>query len=124
MSKPFRHGLALGKFYPLHAGYSNLIRKALRQCDEVTVQLLVNSAETNPLKTRLTWLQQEHPNANIVAGVDDSEVDFDSPTAWDEHMRAIERLLPKPIDAAFTSNECSAELVRRLGALWVQVDPG
>lgn len=124
MTKPFRHGLVLGKFYPLHAGHSNLIRTALRQCDEVTVQLLVNSAETIPLKTRLAWLQEEHPTANVVAEIDDAEVDFDSPTAWDDHMKVIERLLPKPVDAAFTSDEYGAELARRLGATWVQVDPG
>ena len=124
MTKPFRHGLVLGKFYPLHAGHSNLIRTALRQCDEVTVQLLVNSAETIALEARLAWLQEEHPTANVVAEIDDAEVDFDSPTAWDDHMRVIERLLPRPVDAAFTSDDYGAELARRLGATWVQVDPG
>ena len=124
MTKRFRHGLVLGKFYPLHAGHSNLIRTALRMCDQVTVQLLVNSAETIPLETRLAWLQEEHPTAHIVGEIDDAEVDFDSPTAWDEHMRVIERLLPAPVDAAFTSDEYGAELAQRLGAEWVQVDPG
>jgi HTH-type transcriptional repressor of NAD biosynthesis genes len=124
VTKRFRHGLVLGKFYPLHAGHSNLIRTALRQCDEVTVQLLVNSAERIPLATRLAWLQEEHPTAHIVAEIDDAEVDFDSPTAWDDHMRVIERLLPTPVDAAFTSDEYGAELALRLGAEWVQVDPG
>ena len=81
MTKPFRHGLVLGKFYPLHAGHSNLIRTALRQCDEVTVQLLVNSAETIPLETRLAWLQEEHPPAHTVAEIDEPKVDFDSPAA-------------------------------------------
>ncbi|WP_375406154.1 hypothetical protein [uncultured Amnibacterium sp.] len=60
----------------------------------MTVQLLVNSAETIPLKTRLAWLQEEHPTANIVAEIVDAEVDLDSPTAWDDHMKVIERLLP------------------------------
>lgn len=124
MTKPFRHGLVLGKFYPLHAGHSNLIRTALRQCGEVTVQLLVNSAETIPLETRLAWLQEEHPTANIVAEIDDAEVDFDSPTAWDDHMKVTERLLPKPVDAAFTGGDYGAELARRLGTTWVEVDPG
>ena len=124
MTNRFRHGLVLGKFFPLHAGHSNLIRTALRSCERVTVQLLVSSAEGIPLETRLRWLQEEHPTAHVVAAIDDAEVDFDSPTAWDEHMRVIERLLPGPVDAAFTSDDYGDELARRLGATWVQVDPG
>ncbi|WP_375388367.1 AAA family ATPase [uncultured Amnibacterium sp.] len=124
MTKRFRHGLVLGKFYPLHVGHSNLIRTALRMCDRVTVELLVNSAETIPLETRLAWLQEEHPTANVVAAMDDAEVDFDSPTAWDEHMLVIEGLLDAPVDAVFTCDDYGVELARRLDAEWVQVDPG
>jgi hypothetical protein len=32
----------------------------------VTVQGLVNSAETIPLEARLAWLREEHPTANVV----------------------------------------------------------
>jgi HTH-type transcriptional regulator, transcriptional repressor of NAD biosynthesis genes len=120
----FHHGLVLGKFYPLHAGHSNLIQTALRQCDRVTVQLLAASWETIPLETRLAWLQEEHPTAHIVAAMDDAEVDFDSPTAWDEHMLVIEGLLDAPVDAVFTGDDYGVELARRLDAEWVQVDRG
>jgi NadR type nicotinamide-nucleotide adenylyltransferase len=123
-SRRFRHGLVLGKFYPLHAGHQALIRAASRSCDRVTVQLLASSVESIPLDVRAEWLRSEHPEVCVVAAMDDAEVDFRSPTAWDEHMRLIESLLDEPVDAAFTSDAYGSELARRLGAAWVQVDPG
>jgi HTH-type transcriptional repressor of NAD biosynthesis genes len=120
----FRHGLVLGKFYPLHAGHSNLIRTALARCDRVTVQLLGASQESIPLAVREAWLREEHPTARVVSAMDDAEVDFDSADAWDAHMVPIRALLDAPVDAVFSSDPYGAELAARLGAGWVQVDPG
>jgi HTH-type transcriptional regulator, transcriptional repressor of NAD biosynthesis genes len=118
----FRHGLVLGKFYPLHAGHSHLIRTALSRCAEVTVELLGASAESISLSTREEWLREEHPTARVVAAVDDAPVDFGSPAAWDEHMVVIESLLPSTVDAVFAGDPYGAELARRLGARFVPVD--
>jgi NadR type nicotinamide-nucleotide adenylyltransferase len=123
-SRHFRHGLVLGKFYPLHAGHQALIRAASRSCDRVTVQVLASSVESIPLDVRAEWLRAEHPEVSVVAAMDDAAVDFHSPAAWDEHLRLIESLLDEPVDAAFTSDAYGSELARRLGAEWVQVDPG
>ncbi|MBX0301817.1 AAA family ATPase [Cryobacterium sp. 1639] len=124
MAERLGHGLVLGKFYPLHAGHSNLIRTALARCDRVTVQLLGASQESIPLDVREQWLREEHPTARIVSAIDDAPVDFDSADAWDEHMVLIRALLPAPVDAVFSSDPYGAELAARLGARWVQVDPG
>lgn len=124
MSRRFGHGLVLGKFYPFHAGHQLLIRTASAQCERLTVQVLANSAETIPLDVRVAWIREEHPEVNVVGGMDEAEVDFDSPAAWDAHMEVIEALLDAPVDAAFTSDEYGAELARRLSATWVQVNPG
>ena len=43
------HGLVLGKFYPFHSGHSHLIRRAQRDSDRVTVQVLGASVESIPL---------------------------------------------------------------------------
>ncbi|QYF75563.1 AAA family ATPase [Cryobacterium sp. PAMC25264] len=120
----FRHGLVLGKFYPLHAGHSSLIRTALTRCNRVTVQLLGASQESIPLSVREEWLREEHPTARIVSAIDDAPVDFDSPDAWEEHMVPIRALLDSPVDAVFSSDPYGAELAARLDARWVQVDPG
>ncbi|WP_318152692.1 AAA family ATPase [Microbacterium helvum] len=120
----FRHGLVIGKFYPLHAGHSHLIREALRASDRVTVQVLAASVESIPLATRADWIREEHPTAHVVAAIDDAPVDFDSADAWDAHTAVIAGLLDRPVDAVFTSDAYGAELAGRLGVQWVQVDPG
>jgi len=122
--RTFRHGLVLGKFYPLHAGHSALIRTAEAACDRVTVQVLASSVESIPLEVRAAWLREEHPGCRIVAAMDEAEVDFDSPAAWDAHLTVISSLLDEPVDAVFTSDAYGAELARRLHSSWVQVDPG
>jgi HTH-type transcriptional repressor of NAD biosynthesis genes len=114
----------LGKFYPLHAGHSNLIRTALRRSDRVTVQLLGATQESIPLIVREEWLREEHPTARVVSAIDDAPVNFDSAEAWEAHMVPIRALLDGPVDAVFSSDPYGAELAARLGATWVQVDPG
>ena len=120
----FEHGLVLGKFYPLHVGHQHLVRTALQQCRRVTVQVLGATVETIPLEVRADWLREEHPTAHVVAALDDAPVDYGSDEAWAEHMAVIEGLLDAPVDAVFTSDEYGSELADRLGASWVQVDPG
>lgn len=121
--REFRHGLIIGKFYPLHAGHLALIRAALERCERVTVELLVASVESIPLETRAEWLRQEHPTVRLVTAVDDAPVDYGSDEAWTDHMRVIEGLLDAPVDAVFTSDSYGEELARRLAATWVCVDP-
>jgi NadR type nicotinamide-nucleotide adenylyltransferase len=124
MAKRFRHALVLGKFYPLHAGHSALIRAASAQSDRVTVEVLASSVESIPLDARTGWVREEHPQCRVVAAMDEAEVDFESAAAWDAHMPLIEALLDEPVDAVFTSDDYGAELARRLRATWVRVDPG
>lgn len=120
----YAHGLVLGKFWPLHAGHSNLIDTALANCDRVTVQVIANSHQDTPLATRVSWIREVHPRAHVVSACDDTPVDFDDPAIWDKHMLVINALLDAPVDAVFTSDDYGAELARRLNANWVQVDPG
>ncbi len=119
----FRHGLVLGKFYPPHAGHHHLIRTALRRCRRVTVEVLAASVESIPLEHRMAWLAEDHPTARVVGTIDDAEVDYASEEAWQAHLVPIRGLLDAPVDAVFTSDPYGAELARRLGADWVQVDP-
>lgn len=122
--KRFRHGLVLGKFYPPHAGHHHLIRTALRACTRVTVEVLASEVESIPLQHRIDWLTEDHPTARVVGGMDEAEVDYNSPAAWDAHMAVIQDLLDEPVDAVFTSDPYGSELARRLDATWVRVDPG
>jgi HTH-type transcriptional repressor of NAD biosynthesis genes len=123
-SAGYRHGLVIGKFYPLHAGHSALIRAASRSCDRVTVEVLASRVESIPLDVRADWVREDHPECHVVSGMDDAEIDYDSPAVWDQHMQVIGGLLDSPIDAVFTSDPYGEELARRLDATWVQVDDG
>lgn len=120
----FRHGLVLGKFYPLHAGHSHLISTATQACESVTVQVLASSVESIPVQTRAAWIREDHPDVTVRTAIDDAPIDYESAAVWDQHMRIIESLLDTPADAVFTSDAYGEELARRLGATWVQVDPG
>lgn len=122
--KRHRHGLVIGKFYPLHAGHDHLIREAVRTCDRVTVEVIAASVESIPLATRVEWMREQHPTVHVVATVDDTPVDFASEIAWDAHTAVIAGLLDAPVDAVFSSDEYGEELARRLAAEWVQVDAG
>ena len=122
--RDFGHGIIIGKFYPLHAGHSALIRAAEARCERVTVQLLAASVESIPIDVRAEWIRQDHPTVTLRTAMDDAEIDFHSDAAWDEHMALIESLLDAPVDAVFSSDEYGQELATRLGATWVQVDKG
>ncbi|AEE45610.1 AAA family ATPase [Cellulomonas fimi] len=120
----FAHGLVIGKFYPPHAGHLALVRAALARCARVTVQVLASSQESLPAELRARWLRDELPGAHVVHGLDDAPVDYASEAAWQAHTAVIEGLLDAPVDALFSSDDYGEELARRLGARWVQVDPG
>lgn len=120
----FRHGVVVGKFYPFHAGHAHLIRSATRACDRVSVEVIAASVENIPLERRVAWIREGHPSVRVVDLVDDTPVDFASETAWDAHTATIAGLLDEPADVVFTSDDYGGELARRLGAEWVQVDPG
>ena len=122
--RQYGHGLVLGKFYPLHAGHQQLIRSASARCDRLTVLVLASSVESIPLEVRADWIRREHPEVEVVAGMDELPVDFEDADVWDAHMRLIEALLPGPVDVVLTSDDYGAEMARRLDADWIQVDPG
>lgn len=124
MSERHGHSLVLGKFYPFHSGHSHLIREAQRRSDRVTVQVLGASVESIPLRVRADWIREAHPGVRVAAAMDDAPVDFESESAWDEHMAVIEALLDAPVDAVFSCDAYGGELARRLDARWVRIDEG
>ncbi|WP_328551261.1 AAA family ATPase [Streptomyces sp. NBC_00358] len=121
-TRPYEHGLVLGKFYPPHAGHHHLVRTALAQCDRLTVLVCAASVESVPLADRVAWMREAHPEAEIVGAVDDHAVDLHDPAVWDAHMAVFRSAVPKPVDAVFTSESYGAELARRFDAAEVSVD--
>ncbi|NNG19234.1 AAA family ATPase [Naumannella sp. ID2617S] len=122
--KQFEHGLVLGKFYPFHAGHQQLVRAASARCERVTVQVLGSVVESIPVQVRAEWIRSEHPEVDVVTGMDEIPTDYADARIWDEHLSIITGLLDRAVEAVFTSDDYGAELARRLDARWVQVDPG
>ncbi|HVF52584.1 MAG TPA: AAA family ATPase [Actinomycetota bacterium] len=117
------HGVVVGKFYPPHAGHKYLIGQAEATVDRVTVVLLANSRESIPVGERHAWLQEIHPNVQVVSSVADHPIDYDDASVWDLWEKEIRALCPEPIDLVFSSESYGDELARRLDAEHVPVDP-
>ncbi|GAA4513901.1 nicotinamide-nucleotide adenylyltransferase [Actinoallomurus oryzae] len=119
------HGLVVGKFYPPHAGHHHLIDTAAARCDRLTVVVAASPAETIPIALRAAWLRERHPqpHVEIVAAVDDHEVDYGSDAVWAAHVSVFRAAAGDPVDVVFSSEEYGPELARRLDAEHVPVDP-
>lgn len=123
MKKFFRHGLIVGKFHPLHAGHSHLIRTALASCRRLTVLVIGSPEESIPLEIRVAWVQEEHPNAVVRSATEEAGINFSGPAAWDQHTALVRGMLDAPVDVIFSSNAHGAELARRVKARWIRIDP-
>lgn len=67
MSKPFRRGLVVGKFCPLHRGHELVIDNALSRCDEVWVISYTQPAfERCGADARERWLAERFPSARTL----------------------------------------------------------
>ncbi|MDP3714575.1 MAG: AAA family ATPase [Mycobacteriales bacterium] len=115
-------GLVWGKFLPLHAGHSALIRHAAARCDRLVVVLGARHDEPIDRDLRQAWLEEEHPDVEIRAHWDDADTDYGDPVAWDLHVASLRSVLPEDVDAVFTSEEYGEELARRLGCAHELVD--
>ncbi|GLY81568.1 adenylyltransferase/cytidyltransferase family protein [Actinoallomurus iriomotensis] len=119
------HGLVIGKFYPPHAGHHHLIDTAAARCDRLTVVVAASPVETIPIALRAAWLRERHPQpqVEIVAAVDDNEVDYDSDEVWAAHVAVFRAAAADPVDLVFSSEDYGPELAHRLDAVHVPVDP-
>ncbi|WP_030751284.1 AAA family ATPase [Streptomyces griseus] len=120
----YGHGLVLGRFCPPHAGHHHLVRTALAACERVTVLVRGSSAESPPTADRVAWMREVHPDALVVAAVDDLPADLTGPAVRDARTAVLRAAVPEPVDAVFTSEPYDGESGRRFGAATVLVDPG
>jgi NadR type nicotinamide-nucleotide adenylyltransferase len=120
-----RHGLVVGKFYPPHAGHHHLIDTAAAACERLTVVVAASPLESIPIALRAAWLRERHPqpHVDIVAAVDDIEIDYDSDAVWAAHVEIFRTAARDPVDVVFSSEEYGPELARRLDAVHLAVDP-
>jgi HTH-type transcriptional regulator, transcriptional repressor of NAD biosynthesis genes len=132
----YRHGLVIGKFYPLHAGHSHLIDEAAAACDRVTIVPMDSAVESVALAVREAWLRELYaasPHVRVAGARDDHPVHLDSDKAWRVHTDLMRSAVARAaildgcpeaagIDAVFSSEPYGAELAARFGATAVAVD--
>jgi HTH-type transcriptional regulator, transcriptional repressor of NAD biosynthesis genes len=129
MTRPPRHGLIIGKFYPPHRGHQYLISYAARACGQVTVLVMAARRETIPLRDRVEWLRQsvaDEPSV-VVSGVAcDAPVDYGDASVWAAQVAVMRAALARDgrpsVDAVFSSEPYGAELARWFSAGHVMVD--
>lgn len=120
-AKPYKRGLVVGKFSPLHEGHEYLIQNAFNQCEEVVV--ISYSRPEFPscsAKVREKWIKSVFPPASVLC-VDAATVEsWRAVSAWDlsmpsnsevDHMhrdftyQILSSKLGLEVDAVFTSEE-------------------
>lgn len=108
----------IGKFNPPHKGHRFLIDAALERVDHLSVIVCAKADQDIPADLRATWLQEIHPEAEVLI-LDQSSFNDTDPYAWAE---AILLLLGFKPDFMFSSEEYGDEYARLLGAEHVLVD--
>lgn len=111
-------GLAVGKFWPPHAGHDHLIRTARAQVDHLVVVVCDLPGQDPPASARAAWLADTHPDCDVRVVVDIGH-DDDS-AVWADYTRSF---LPGAPDVVFTSEPYGEPYAAELGCRWVCVDP-
>jgi NadR type nicotinamide-nucleotide adenylyltransferase len=117
------HGVVLGKFLPPHNGHLYLVDFARRYCEELTV--VVGSLAREPIAGELRWLwmQELVPGARVVHLNDENPQQPDEhPDFWNIWKASLERVVDRPIDLLFASEDYGQPLAQALGAQFIPVN--
>ncbi|HVE53073.1 MAG TPA: AAA family ATPase [Ramlibacter sp.] len=122
MTRPFRRGLVVGKFCPLHLGHEFLIARAQAQCEELVVLSYTKPGFAGYERARrAAWLQMRFPQVRshvlddgslaahcAARGLAAREIPDDAaPEAQHRHFVAwwLTDVLGAQVDAVFTSED-------------------
>jgi HTH-type transcriptional repressor of NAD biosynthesis genes len=121
---PFRRGLVLGKFLPVHDGHLHLVRFARTFVHELTVVVEAIVDEPVPQAVRVAWLRALVPDVRVVAlPGHHPQAPHEHPHFWDHWRAVLLDALGAPPDAVFASEDYGAPLAEALGSAFVPVDP-
>ncbi len=124
MSRP-RHALVLGKFMPPHAGHLYLCRFALGMAERVTVVVGTSPGEPIPGDLRAAWMRRLMPDAHVVhLDAVLPQHPSEDPDFWAIWRRALEGVLPAPVDWVVAGEGYGATLAQTLGAAFAPLTRG
>jgi NadR type nicotinamide-nucleotide adenylyltransferase len=105
----YKHGLILGKFYPLTNGHSYLIEEGLKRAENLTVLICSLESEFIPGYLRYNWIKEKFPKANVIhlTNVPDYPETYDQGVEkfWEVWTQIIKDNTPEDLDVVFTSEE-------------------
>ena len=105
---------------PPHAGHCYLLDFASAYCPDLTVVVGSLAAEPIPGELRFQWMRQLYPQLNVVHLTDENpQLPHEHPDFWNIWKSSLERVLPKPIDYLFASEDYGAKLAEVLGATFI-----
>jgi HTH-type transcriptional repressor of NAD biosynthesis genes len=120
-----RHALVLGKFMPPHAGHLYLCRFALGLADRVTVVVGSMPHEPIPGALRLGWMRRLVPDAAVVhLDAVLPQHPREHPNFWPIWRRALEGILPAPVDLVVAGEDYGETLAQTLGAFFAPLTRG
>lgn len=130
--KPYRRGLIVGKFAPLHRGHDLLISHARANCDELIVFSYSKPefAECPPARRR-AWLHALYPElTSHVLSATEPLTGLpplpDNSDNWESHRRFVAHaylaLVAKPLDAVFTSEDYGDGFAQVLSEIFIACD--
>lgn len=109
-------GFVVGKFYPPHRGHKHLIDTARAAVDRLIVMLCHHPSQTLPGELRRAWLQEIHPDCEILLVPDELE---DDSQAWAEFTVRTLGVAP---DVVFSSEDYGPRFASLMGSQHVMVD--
>lgn len=137
--KPYRCGIVVGKFAPLHKGHEFLIGTALSQCEHVVVvsYCLPEFAGCDALQRR-RWLQVLFPQVTMIVVSQHDVEHWHQTTDWRHAMpdnqaadalhqaftfELLQRYGVTPVDAVFSSEPYGCDFARSLSERYRQHRP-
>lgn len=120
-----RHGLILGKFMPVHQGHQYLLDFARSMTSDLTVVVGSLGNEPIPGWRRVEWLTELYGNLEILHLTDENpQLPDEDPDFWNIWQRSLQRIVKRPIDLLFASEDYGARLAQVLGAKFIPTSGG
>ena len=118
----FDHGIIAGKFWPLHYGHDYLIRTGLAQSRRLTILAIFSQGEWPDIDTRVRWLREAYPTANVIktCNLFEDDTTRESNFAWAAYTKEL--LGHDMPDAVFSSEAYGAGWASAMGVPHVMVD--
>ena len=117
--KPYKIGLVIGKFYPLHNGHNYLIETAFSLVDTLIIIICQRPCESPNGDQRFFWMREIYKNEQIKIKLIDDEYDGEDSLLWAEMTLAWCKPIinGENIDVVCTSEKYGDNYCKYLGLL-------